>query len=280
MDMRDVKTLLLTSIIILLVILYSIQSYEYINLVNSYNSVLNDLQNLREENRILRTMVARSVESGGINQSIEALGEYVEGHIVAVSIDNEDMEGVLIKFKLAVKPGNGNIFIAISPHVGVDLQTSLEMAREAAGKYLGINLSTYDIYLVIEAPSEVGMVDGPSAGLMLTLAIVSAFEGIDISNICVTGAIDANGNVYPVGGIIEKAIACVNGGMEKLIIPKGQSTVVVYEKVEKTIFPGFTVVVIEPREVDLNKYLEENGYKLNVYEASTLEEAIEIIKGS
>jgi len=280
MDMRDVKTLLLTSIIILLVILYSIQSYEYINLVNSYNSVLNDLQNLREENRILRTMVARSVESGGINQSIEALGEYVEGHIVAVSIDNEDMEGVLIKFKLAVKPGNGNIFIAISPHVGVDLQTSLEMAREAAGKYLGINLSTYDIYLVIEAPSEVGMVDGPSAGLMLTLAIVSAFEGIDISNICVTGAIDANGNVYPVGGIIEKAIACVNGGMEKLIIPKGQSTVVVYEKVEKTIFPGFTVVVIEPREVDLNKYLEENGYKLNVYEASTLEEAIEIIMGS
>ncbi len=278
--MKDAKTILLTSIILLLVLLYAVQSYEYINLINTYNSVLDDLQRLREENRILKTMISRSIDRGGVNNSLEAIGEFIEGNIVAVSIENENMEGVLIKFKLAVRPGEGNIFIAISPHVGVDLQTSLEMARDAAGKYLGINLSTYDIYLVIEAPREVGLVDGPSAGLMLTLAIVSAFEDIDISNICVTGAIDSNGYVYPVGGILEKALACVNGGADKFIIPKGQSKVVVYEKVEKTIFPGFTVVVIEPREIDLRKYLEENGYQLEVYEVSTLEEAIEIIKGS
>lgn len=278
--MRDAKTILLTSIIVLLVLLYAIQSYEYINLINTYNNVLDELQSLKEENRILRTMVARSIDTGGINNSIEAIGEFVEGNIVAVSIDNENMEGVLIKFKLAVRPGDGNIFISISPHVGVDLQTSLEMAREAAGRYLGINLSSYDIYLVIDAPSEVGLVDGPSAGLMLTLAIVSAFEDLDISNVCVTGAIDPSGNVLPVGGIIEKAVACVNSGMKKFIIPKGQSKVVVYEKVEKTIFPGFTVVVIEPREVDLNEYLRENGYQLEVYEASNLQEAIEIIRGS
>ncbi len=278
--MKDAKVILLTSIVVLLILLYAVQSYEYINLINTYNTVLDELQRLREENNILKTMISRSVGGGGINNSLEAIGEFIEGNIVAVSIENENMEGVLIKFKLAVRPGEGKIFIAISPHVGVDLQTSLEMARDAAGKYLGINLSTYDIYLVIEAPREVGLVDGPSAGLMLTLAIVSAFEDIDISNICVTGAIDSNGYVYPVGGILEKALACVNGGAEKFIIPKGQSKVVVYERVEKTIFPGFTVVVIEPREIDLKKYLEENGYQLEVYEASTLEEAIEIIKGS
>ncbi len=278
--MKDAKVILLTSIVVLLILLYAVQSYEYINLINTYNTVLDELQRLREENNILKTMISRSVDGGGINNSLEAIGEFIEGNIVAVSIENENMEGVLIKFKLAVRPGEGKIFIAISPHVGVDLQTSLEMARDAAGKYLGINLSTYDIYLVIEAPREVGLVDGPSAGLMLTLAIVSAFEDIDISNICVTGAIDSNGYVYPVGGILEKALACVNGGAEKFIIPKGQSKVVVYERVEKTIFPGFTVVVIEPREIDLKKYLEENGYQLEVYEASTLEEAIEIIKGS
>ncbi len=278
--MKDAKVILLTSIVVLLILLYAVQSYEYINLINTYNTVLDELQRLREENNILKTMISRSVGGGGINNSLEAIGEFIEGNIVAVSIENENMEGVLIKFKLAVRPGEGKIFIAISPHVGVDLQTSLEMARDAAGKYLGINLSTYDIYLVIEAPREVGLVDGPSAGLMLTLAIVSAFEDIDISNICVTGAIDSNGYVYPVGGILEKALACVNGGAEKFIIPKGQSKVVVYERVEKTIFPGFTVVVIEPREIDLKKYLEENGYQLEVYEASTLEEAIEIIIGS
>lgn len=278
--MRDVKTILLSSIILLLIILYGVQSYEYINLINTYNRVLNELQTLKEENRILRTIVNSTLETGGVNGSFKAIGKFVEGHIVAVNIDNENMEGILIRFKLAVKPGNGNIFISISPHVGVDLQTSLEMAREAAGRYLGINMSRYDIYLLIHAPREVGLVDGPSAGLMLALAIVAAFEDIDLSNVCVTGAIDSYGNVYSVGGIIEKAIACAEGGIGKFIVPKGQTKVTIYEKVEKTIFPGFTMVVIEPREVDLREYLEEKGYKLDVYEASTLNEAIKIIIGS
>lgn len=278
--MKDIKVVLLTSITLLIIMLYSVQSYQYINLVNTYDSLLDEVKRLKEENRILRSMLSGPRDSLLFNRSLEDTGDYIEGNIVAVSIDGDEITGLLIKFRLTVKPGEGNVFIAISPHIGLDLQESLERANEAAGRYLAINMSNYDIYLIIDAPQEVGMLDGPSAGLILSLAIVSVFKDIDLSRVCVTGSIDSYGYVYKVEGIIEKAIACVENGVDIFILPEGGSKVVIYEKVERAIFPGITFVTIEAREVYLKQYLEELGYQIFVYEVSTLEEAIEVIIGS
>ena len=277
--MKDIKTILFGSITLLVIILYVLQSYQYITLMNSYENILDEVKRLKEENQILKSMLMGPGNGLLLNQSIGGLEDYIEGNIVAVSIDGDDIEGLLIRFRLTVEPGEGNIFVAISPHIGFDLQESLERAKEAAGKYLSIDMSRYDIYLIIDAPQEVGMVDGPSAGLMLSLAIVSAFIDLDITGVCVTGSIDSEGYIYQVGGILEKAIACVENGVDKFLVPEGGSKIVIYERVERTILPWITFVTIEAREVDLKQYLEELGYQIDVYEVSTLGEAIELIIG-
>ncbi len=276
--MRDIKIIFLTSILILLIVLYGFQTYEYLNLVNSYNELQRDYRELLDQNRILKSIVSSISSNATGNISLTKGEKYIEGRIVAVSVNGDEMRGVLVNYTLMVKRGSGNIFISITPHIGVDLQSSLEAAKMAAQKYVNVDLNSYDFYLLIRASDEVGMVDGPSAGLLLALSIVSLFNNMSLNDFCITGAIDPNGVVHEVGGILEKVTACAEAGIHNVILPLGQSKVIVYEKHERTIIPGFTVVTIEPKEVDLKTYLSERGYDMEIYEVGTLGQAISIIK--
>ena len=277
--MKDIKIIFISSILILLLILYGFQTFEYINLVNAYNKLQEDYQKVLDQNRVLRSIVSSIPSNSSNNLTPIASGKFIKGRIVAVGVYGENMTGVLVDYTLYARPGSGNIFISINPHIGVDLQTSLQAARDAAQKYLDINLMDYDLYLVINATENVGMVDGPSAGLLLSLSIIALFKNISLNNFCITGAIDQDGGVHEVGGIIEKATACVEAGINKIILPYGQSKVTIYEKHERTIFPGFTVITIEPKEIDLKQYLAEKGYTVEVYEVKTLSDALKIIMG-
>ena len=86
----------------------------------------------------------------------------------------------------------------------------------------GRQLSSSDIIFSITAPDQIPGVDGPSAGALMTLLTISAIDSNTRLNdsITLTGTIDNEGNIGPIGGVLEKAKAAESRGQNSLPYPQ------------------------------------------------------------
>ena len=101
-------------------------------------------------------------------------------------------------------------------------EIALDYVKSNAKKF-GIDVKffeTHDIH--IHVPEGAVPKDGPSAGVTLTTAFVSALtnKAVD-ANCAMTGEVTLRGNVLPIGGLREKSIAANRSGITKVFIPKG-----------------------------------------------------------
>jgi ATP-dependent Lon protease len=97
-----------------------------------------------------------------------------------------------------------------------------EMLVKSRAHALGIKSDIFETLGVhIHVPEGATPKDGPSAGLAMVTSIVSALTGIAVhKDIAMTGEVDLLGNALPIGGLKEKLLAALRGGITKVLIPK------------------------------------------------------------
>lgn len=120
---------------------------------------------------------------------------------------------------------NGKGLLTLTGQLGEVMQESakaaLSFAKANAAElgFGGLDLSGRDIH--IHVPEGSIPKDGPSAGVSMTTALISAFSGRPVrSNVAMTGEITLRGRVMPVGGIKEKVLAARRIGIMEIILPR------------------------------------------------------------
>ena len=154
----------------------------------------------------------------------EARGEGEVG--VATGLAWTPTGGEVLRVEVIVMEGKGNLTITgqLGEVMRESAQAALSYARSRA-RTLGISPKfhdTTDIHLHV--PSGAVPKDGPSAGVTICTAMISALTGVAVRReVAMTGEITLTGKVLAVGGLKEKALAAVRAGITELIIPSQNS---------------------------------------------------------
>ncbi len=134
-----------------------------------------------------------------------------------------EVGGDLLTIEVATMPGKG--VITSTGSLGDVMKESVEAARtvmRSRAEALGIEHKRFaetDIH--VHFPEGAVPKDGPSAGSAITLALVSAFTNIPVrADVAMTGEITLRGEVLPIGGLKEKLLAALRGGIKTVLIPE------------------------------------------------------------
>jgi len=134
-----------------------------------------------------------------------------------------EVGGDLLTIEAVTMPGKGGIIRTGT--LGDVMKESIEAARtvvRSRAARLGIKPEVFeksDIH--IHVPEGATPKDGPSAGVAMTLALVSVFTGIPVrADVAMTGEITLRGEVLPIGGLKEKLLAAHRGGIKTVLIPE------------------------------------------------------------
>ncbi|MBK7664555.1 MAG: endopeptidase La [Sterolibacteriaceae bacterium] len=134
-----------------------------------------------------------------------------------------EVGGELLTIEAVVLPGKGKTMTTgkLGEVMQESIQAALSVVRKRS-KALGIADSFYektDIH--IHLPEGATPKDGPSAGIAICTALVSVLTGIPVrADVAMTGEITLRGEVLPIGGLKEKLLAAVRGGIQTALIPE------------------------------------------------------------
>ena len=131
--------------------------------------------------------------------------------------------GDLLKVEVAVMEGNGKIELTGS--LGDVMKESAKIAHSYVRSVVnehGLNADFYkDKDIHIHFPEGAIPKDGPSAGVTMVTAIVSALRNIPVKrDVAMTGEITLRGKVLPIGGLKEKTLAAYRSGIKTVLIPE------------------------------------------------------------
>ncbi len=197
------------------------------------------VRNLERELSKLARKAVTTILKGG-RKSVRVTAKNLEEHLGVPKFrfgqaETEDQVGVvtglawtevggeLLTIEGVQMPGKGKMTVT------GNLRDVMKESISAAASYVrsraidfGVEPPQFDrIDIHVHVPEGATPKDGPSAGVAMATAIVSVMTGIAVrSNIAMTGEITLRGRVLPIGGLKEKLLAALRGGMTKVLIPE------------------------------------------------------------
>ncbi|AOG24000.1 endopeptidase La [Acidovorax sp. RAC01] len=186
-----------------------------------------------------------------------------------------EVGGDLLTIEAATMPGKG--VITRTGSLGDVMKESVEAARtvvRSRSRMLGIRDDMFekrDIH--IHVPDGATPKDGPSAGAAMTTAFVSALTGIPVrGDVAMTGEITLRGEVTAIGGLKEKLLAALRGGIKTVLIP--EENVKDLQEIPDNVKSGLEIVPVRWIDKVLEVALERNPVPLTDEEVASVAAAM------
>ena len=154
--------------------------------------------------------------------------------------------GVTLEIEVNVMPGKGNLVLTgkLGDVMKESAQTGISYIRSISGQY-DVKAEFFqenDIHIHI--PEGAVPKDGPSAGITMALAMLSAITNHPVrADIAMTGEITLRGRVLPIGGLKEKLLAAKNAGMHTVCVPKENEKDL--REISEEITEGMEILLVE-----------------------------------
>ena len=164
--------------------------------------------------------------------------------------------GDTLQIEVNVMPGKGEIILTgqLGDVMKESARAGISYIRSVSKKYAIAEdfFEKHDIHVHI--PEGAVPKDGPSAGITMATAMLSAVTGKKVrADLAMTGEITLRGRVLPIGGLKEKLLAAKNAGIQTVLIPKENTADV--EELSSEITKGLEIIPVETMEEVLKKAL-------------------------
>jgi len=227
----------------------------------------------------LATSIPGQIYEGGESITYRNVTVYAP----AVAQTDSGYVGVISTITVTIQSnGSGRVFVDTLPLTQVDMQGSARLAVKVAStvvendKNVNIDPSTYDYFFVVRTSSPI--IGGPSAGAIMTVATISLLENWQMDNETImTGMINPDGSIGPIGGIPQKIDAAYSVGAKHFLIPFGQGTYTELIATTENI-NGWTRIVTKQVTRNVADYAMDN-YGITVTEVADVYESLENFTG-
>jgi ATP-dependent Lon protease len=169
-----------------------------------------------------------------------------------------EVGGELLQIEAVRVPGKGKV--SATGKLGDVMKESIQAAEffiKSRAETYGIDLedlAKHDLH--VHVPEGATPKDGPSAGVAMATSIISAVTGIAVRrNVAMTGEITLRGRVLPIGGLKEKLLAALRGGLTTVLIPKENEKDLV--EIPDNVKEGLTIIPVAMVDEALSAALVE-----------------------
>lgn len=182
-------------------------------------------------------------------------------------------EGAMVNVSVEAVPGRGRVLVQTTPLMGIVFQDAANLAVVVAANRSHADLTRSDIIFSIQGPDDISEIDGPSAGALMAALLLSVLEDFALNeSVTVTGTLDEDGHIGPVGGLLEKAEAAAAGGKTLLLISSENNRMTDYQE-DARWFGGLKITRQRPVVKDTKEYIEET-LGIQVKYVATLDDLI------
>ena len=202
----------------------------------------------------LTTVTAESLpDYAGVRKFRYGLADVTDQIGAVTGLAWTESGGDLLTIEAVKMPGRGNMKVTgnLRDVMKESIQAASSLVRSRS-VILGIKptvFSTNDIH--VHVPDGATPKDGPSAGAAMTTAIVSLLTGIPVNReVAMTGEISLRGRVLPIGGLKEKLLAALRGGIKTVLIPEENEKDL--EDIPDNVKTGLRIIPVS----DINEVLE------------------------
>jgi ATP-dependent Lon protease len=243
---------------------WSISDAALLDLVRYYTreagvrSLERELANLAR--KAVRDLVSKKVKSV---QKYAGVRKYRFGEMegedqvgVVTGLAWTEVGGDTLTIEAVMLPGKGRM--QATGKLGDVMKESIDAARSyvrAKSTTFGVTPPTFDKRDIhVHVPEGATPKDGPSAGVAMTVAIVSVLSGIPIRrDVAMTGEVTLRGRVLPIGGLKEKLLAALRAGIKTVLIPTENEKDLA--EIPDNVLKGLTIVPVATVEEALSRAL-------------------------